>query len=166
MPKRSDRNYFKKAFEGNPFEDLNPEEMYSEIRWGNKPRRIIPIDAPEPLATIGECAQLITSKGTYKWPESAAPYLAVGKDTNILYVIPQPKNKWRIKIPDCDYLDLAYVKQTDYYSDKGGDECYYFHKHEKPFPRLFVHENGVAIIIPVRYRNKKSYAVSREGIIG
>ena len=166
MPKRSDRTFYSDIFESNPFEDFDPEEMYKSLRWGNNPNEIFDIRAPEPLVTIGDLAQLKLSDQNLKWDESEAPFLAVGKDSNCLYIIPKDESGYPIQVPKSGYFEVDSVRQTDYYSDKGGEDAYYFHKHENPFPKLLVHQNGIAVIIPSEHKKKRSYAVGKDGIVG
>lgn len=166
MPKRSEREVYGDIFDQNPFEDFDPEDMYRELRWDNDPQDIFDIDSPEPLATIGDLAQLKLDIGDVQWEIDESPFLAVGRDTNNLYIIPRDIDGNPLDIPTDGYKDIANVEQTDYYSDKGGEECYYFHKHENPYPRLLVHENGVALIMPRKHKNKRSYAVGKYGIVG
>ena len=166
MPKRSEREIYEDIFLNNPFEDFEPEDMYRELRWDNEPEEIFDINSPEPLATIGDLARLKLDTDDLNWSETESPFLAVGRDSNCLYIIPRDNNGNPVDVPTSGYWDIAKVKQTDYYSDKGGEECYFYHKHENPYPRLLVHKNGVAIIVPQKHKNKRSYAVGKYGIVG
>jgi hypothetical protein len=166
MPKRSEREIYGDIFDQNPFEDIDPKDMYRSLRWGNEPSEIFDIDSPEPLATIGDLARLKLSNNDLKWDESEAPFLAVGRDSNALYIIPRDEKGNPLDIPDEGFHEVENVKQTDYYSDKGGEDCYYFHKHENPYPTLLIHKNGVAIIVPRKHNKRRSYAVGKEGIVG
>jgi hypothetical protein len=166
MPRRSDREIYGNIFDQNPFEDFELEDMYRELRWGNDPQEIFDINSPEPLVALGNLARLKTNVSDLKWNEDESPFLAVGRDSNSLYIIPQDSDGNPLDVPDDGYHVVADIKQTDYFSDKGGDDCYYYHNHENPYPKLLVHDNGVAIIVPTTYKNKRSYAVGKEGIVG
>lgn len=166
MPKRSEREIYGDIFNENPFEDFDPEDMYRELRWDNEPQEIYDIDAPEPLATIGDLAQLKLDCDDLQWDESESPFLAVGRDSNCLYIIPRDEQGNPVDVPKSGYVSIANVLQTDYYSDKGGEDVYYYHKHENPYPKLLVHRNGVAVIMPRKHKNRRSYAVGKYGIVG
>jgi hypothetical protein len=166
MPSRSDRETYSKAFDKhNPFEDKNPHQIYSEIQWGNAPKKIFKINAPEPLVALGELAALYTSKGDMEFEEQEY-FISVGAHRNILYFLPIGV---RIqKVPDLDVRKWKrgpLVTETHYYSDKGGEPAYYYHEHEKPFPRLWWSGN-IGILVPSNHKGKRSYAVIKEGIVG
>jgi len=172
VPKRSERELYDHAFDVNPYEGLSLDEMYDSIQWGKNPEHIYPIDAPEPLASLGTLALLKTKSayGTMKYKEKNAPFLAVGQDTNCLYIVPRNKDGSPQDIPEFDpeiWEAIGEVKATHYYSDKGNEEGYYYHDHESPYPVLFVHEStGIGMLVPVDMDGKPSYAVIKEGIIG
>jgi len=165
MPKRSDREVFKGVFNGNPFEGLSPQEIYKIIQWGNNPNKVIEIDAPEAMTALGFLAKLYLTDGTVKLSKNKF-YLALGADSNSLYIF---QKNIRV-IPDLDdnkwSTQGVKVKRTDYYSKKGGEDCYYYHNHEKPYPILFSHPKGVHILQPQKFKGQRSYAVIKEGIVG
>lgn len=171
-PKRSERELFGDAFDRNPFEDFEPLDMYEQLQWDKEPEAVWEIDAPEPLVALGELAALDYGRSHEKWAERDAPFLAVGRDTNVLYVVPKdagggpihrvptfnPRStKWRV---------VGQVRQTDYYSSKGNEPAYYFHEHEAPHPTVWEHTSGVRVLVPANHRGKRSYAVAKEGIVG
>lgn len=158
----------KEYFDGNPYEGIEPEEAYKRLRWGNEPQETFEIEGPEDMATIGTVAKVITDRGTVKYEEHEAPYLAIGLQTNRVYIVPAHGGKPVESIPDGPYEELATIHQIDYYSDKGGEEAYYYHEHEEPFPRLYLDEtSGVGVIEPAEMEDgSRSYAVGDEGIIG
>jgi hypothetical protein len=166
MPIRD--SFPKEYFDGNPYEGETPEEAYKRLRWGNEPNEVFEIDAPEPMATIGTVAKLIAQGGSVSYTEAEAPYLAVGLETNRVYIVPRRPDGGPVDIPSGPYTDLGLIQQIDYYSDKGGEEAYYYHEHEAPFPSLCIHEgSGVALIEPDEMEDgSRSYAVGDEGIIG
>jgi hypothetical protein len=165
MPERD--KFPKEYFEGNPYEDATPEQTYEQVRWGNEPTETFDIEAPEPLVTIGELAQVCTPNGNVQFSEYEAPYLALGTDSNKLYFVPKVGNS-PVDIPDGPYEYIGIVTRLDYYSDKGGEDAYYYHDHEPPYPHLYQNrESGVCILIPSTCKDgSKSYAVGNEGIIG
>jgi len=174
MPKREERDLYSEAFEGNPYEDSTTEEMYESLMWGNAPTALYRINAPEPMATIGDIAKLKlknpTAKRTYNFKEDDAPFLAVGKDSNQLYIVPKIDGE-PIDIPELDLESDEWdyrgeVKETHYYSGKGEEEAYYYHPHQNPLPELYVHESGVAVLVAADNEGEPSYAVIKEGIIG
>lgn len=158
----------KEYFDGNPYEGETPEDAYRRLRWGNEPAETFVIEGPEDMATIGTVAQVITDRGTVKYEEHEAPYLAIGLQTNRVYIVPMHEGKPVGAIPDGPYEELATISQIDYYSDKGGEEAYYFHEHEEPYPTIYLDEaSGVGVIEPAEMEDgSRSYAVGDEGIIG
>lgn len=165
MPERD--NYPKEYFEGNPYEGESPEDAYQRLRWGNEPQETFEIDAPEPLITMGDVAQICTSQGNAQFSEHEAPFLALGTRTNVLYFVPK-RNGMPVNIPSGPYEYVATVTRLDYYSDKGGEHCYYYHDHEPPYPQLFMHKrSGVCMLRPSECKDgSRSYAVGDEGVIG
>lgn len=164
MPKRSDRKVFPGVFGKNPFHGMNPEDIYKEIQWGNSPKEIIDIDAPEALISLGTLARLVFSDGALKFSKNKYN-LAIGSNSNLLYIFPT----WQNYIPELDenWYGSFLVKEIHYYSDKGGEDCYYYHKHEKPYPLLLTYYDKTAhIIAPQKFNGQRSYAVIKEGIVG
>lgn len=172
MPKRSDRDSYGDVFERNPFEDMDPVQMYRELQWDNEPRDVFEIDAPEPLVGLGTIAALEYELGGAEcWDEDSAPFLAVGRDSNMLYAVPRLGGRPPSRVPDFDPEDPAWaclgpVKQTDYYADKGGELGYYYHEHEAPFPTLWQHADGCQLLVPADHEGAPSYAVGKPGIVG
>lgn len=170
MPKRSERDKYSHAFDGNPFEGMNPIDVYKSIKWDNDPKDLFDIDAPEPLVALGEVAKICLLDGTEESiSEDEAPFLALGTNSNSLYIIHKDENGSPIDVPlDFDkYKLIGEVKATHYYSDKGNEEAYYYHDHEEPYPLLYRHpKTGVCILLPQDNNGNPSYAVAREGIIG
>ena len=171
MPKRAERDLYPNAFNGkNPYANYTLEEMYKSIQWDKNPDNLYPIESPEPLASLGTVAKLVLEENEYKYSEKESPFLAVGKDTNLLYIIPKLKGKPLDFIPEFNIDTWSFigdVKSTHYYSYKGEENGYYYHDHESPFPGLFIDTfSGVGIILPADNNGKPSYAVIKEGIIG
>lgn len=172
MPKRSDRRDFSEAFESNPFEAFDPEDMYAQIQWAKEPEALWDIESPEPLVAIGDLAGLDFGQEVETWSEEEAPYLAVGRDSNVLYVVPKDEDGAPAEIipvfnPRSKHWKcIGAVRQTDYYSSKGNEAAYYYHEHEAPFPQLWEHSSGVRILVPATHKGARSYAVSKEGIVG
>lgn len=167
MPERD--KFPREYFEGNPYEGESPEGTYQRVRWGNEPQEIFEIDAPEPLATIGDVALLGLEQGDVKFSEHEAPFLALGTQSNVLYIVPKDSNGEPVDVPcDGDWEYVGTMDQIDYYSDKGGEDAYYYHEHEPPYPSLYVHRaSGVCMLVPSECDDgSKSYAVGDEGIIG
>ena len=176
MPKRSERDLFDNAsFERNPFEGMSAEKVYRKLRWGNTPRQSFSVNAPEELAAMGVLQLLVFDDGErLKWPDpdskrglaNPPPYLAIGVRTNFVYIVPR-KNGRPVNVPKGPYSYVGHLKQTDYTSDKGGEEAYFYHKHEKPYPALYQHKrSGVMILMPAEHKGRRSYAVVPEGIVG
>jgi len=168
MPKRSEREIFgDKVFETNPFENEDPEKIYNELQWGNDPNEILDIEAPEALVNLGYVAEIHFKREVEKFDEKSY-YLAVGADSNFVYFIPC---NIQFNIPNFDSSNGEWdlgpeVKETHYISDKGGEECYYYHKHEKPYPNIWKHVTGICLLIPADLNGQRSYAVIKEGIVG
>lgn len=170
MPKRSERDEYSEAFKGNPFEGKSPTDVYKSLQWGNNPRETFDIEAPEPLVNLGEVAKIKLAGGHIEQiSDKEAPYLALGTESNYLYIIHRDENGEPVDVPlDFEEYDLVgKVMATHYYSDKGGEKAYYYHNHEKPYPLLYRHEyTGVCVLIPQDNNGLPSYAVAIEGIIG
>ncbi len=170
----SDRADYSEVFDGNPFEDFAPIEMFEDLQWGNPVTNEWEFDAPEPMVALGELAglgyegkpaELFDDDGT-------APFLAVGRDSNDLWVIPKAENGGPVDVPefdadDPDWREVGEVSQTDYYSGKGGEDGYYYHNHEGPYPVVWEHVDGCRYIMPaVTNDGMRSYAVGKAGIVG
>jgi hypothetical protein len=155
-------------FAGNPYEGLSPEEIYQKLQWGNDPKAVFEVDAPEPLVTLGDVAMLVSESEQVEFTEDEAPFLALGVESNRLYIVPKDENGEPIDVPEGPYEEVCQLVQTDYYSEKGGDDAYYFHEHEAPYPTLYIHlETGVMLVEPAETgEGVRSYAVSDEGVIG
>lgn len=168
MPRRGERHKFSPAiFTRNPLAGRTPEEAYELLRWGNPAREKFTITAPEPLVALGELAQLIEENGrATQWADDhRAPFLAVGHATNLLYIVPRPRGR-PLDVPHGPYFARARLRQTDYYSDKGGEANYYYHQHERPFPTLYTSPSGVGLIVPASFKGGRSFAVAEGGIVG
>lgn len=173
MPKREERDLYSHAFDSNPYEGSDPSDMYRSLRWGNEPTQEFNIEAGESMASIGDLARLDTEHGSYEFDEEVAPFLAIGQDSNFLYVIPKEimQENPSPEIPEFDpsspeWEDNGEVSETHYYSDKGEEDAYYYHEHQNPLPSLWTHESGVSVLIPADNEGDPSYAVAKEGIIG
>ena len=174
MPKRSERELYGDAFEGNPFEGADPLDMYGELQWDKDPEAVWEVDAPEPIVAIGDLAGFVWDDDDELelYHEDDAPFLAVGRDSNVLYVVPKDNDGAPLEtIPEFNPRSSAWrrvgrVKQTDYYSNKGNEAAYYYHEHENPHPVVWEHESGVRVLVPSRHKGKRSYAVAKEGIVG
>lgn len=164
MPERD--HYPREYFEGNPYEGETPEATYKRLRWGNDPQETFTISAPEPLATLGDVAQICARQGSMKFSEAQAPFLALGTYTNFLYFVPK-QNGRPVNVPRGPYHYVDVIIRLDYYSDKGGEPCYYYHEHEAPFPLLYSSPRGVCLLVPATCSDgSRSYAVGDEGVIG
>src|SRR5712671_3339269 len=87
MPKRSDREEFGgEVFETNPFEGEQPEKIYNKIQWGNSPENVIDVEAPEPLVNLGYLIEL--HHKIIEEFEDGTYLLAIGANSNLLYIIP------------------------------------------------------------------------------
>ena len=165
---------FGDAFERNPFADVDPLEMYGDIQWDKEPEAVWEVEAPEPLVAIGELAGLDWGEDDLElWHEDEAPFLAVGRDSNALWIVPKDDDGAPLeRIPRFDPQSRAWrrlgpVSQTDYYSDKGNEAGYYYHNHERPYPIVWEHtRTGVRVLVPSNNKGKRSYAVAKEGIVG
>jgi len=166
MPGRDD--FDSEIFEGNPFEGLNSKEVYRKLRWGNEPDEIFTVNAPESMATLGTVARIDSGETTFEFDESEAPFLAVGTKSNMLYIVPRDeRGNPQSPIPSGPYEEIGEITRLDYYSNKGDEECYFFHEHESPFPILVENpETGIQMVIPVDNDGSRSYAVDEEGVIG
>jgi hypothetical protein len=168
MPKRSERQEYASSFDGNPYNNVSPKAMYKRLRWGNKVVDTFNIDAPEPMVVLGELAKLRRGKTTFwSFEENNGPFLAVGRDSNLLYIISRHEDGSPCNVPSNGYKPLCVITGIDYYSDKGGEDIYYFHNHEKPYPTLMQHSKGCWYLKPSYLSDGgRSYVVDDAGIIG
>lgn len=172
MPKRSERDSYGDVFEGNPYEGVEPLDMYAELQWDKDPEAVWEIDAPEPLVALGELAGFDFGEDIETWSEEDAPFLAVGRDSNRLYVLPKDEDGAPVaRVPRFNphsprWRCLGPVSQTDYYSDKGNEPAYYYHEHEDPHPTVWEHDSGCRVVVPARHKGRRSYAVGKAGIVG
>jgi hypothetical protein len=171
MPKRSEREeYFDKFNENNPYKNKTAHYLYKSLRWGNAAKDAFEIDGPEDMATLGDLAQIKFEDSwlNQKYHESDAPFLAVGKHSNYLYIVEKDETFAPINIPSSGYKFVGLAKRIDYYSDKGNEKAYYYHNHEKPYPEVFIHKTkNIMIIKPSILENgMPSFIVREEGIIG
>jgi hypothetical protein len=165
-----EREKYAHLFERNPFEAADPAKVFSLLHWGNKHKEVFEIDAPEPLVMLGIPKVLYGVTAQYRFTDGEA-FLAVGRDSNELYIIPRKNDLPLRRIPPFSTRTAQYtdkVRQTDYLSTKGGNrEDYYFHKHERPYPGLWLnHAAGVGYLRAAKHKGKPSYAVGKEGIVG
>jgi len=156
-----------KYFDSNPFEGETPQRAYKRLQWGNKPKNTFRIEAPEPMAVLGELAKLVFENRRQQTFEKGELFVAVGTRTNMVYLVPM-ENGRPLDFPVGFYSKverIVKVKRIDYYSEKGGEDGYYYHDHEKPYPMLW--SDGEHFVLePAPHRGGRSYAVNDEGIIG
>lgn len=158
----------KKYFDGNPYEGETPEEMYRRLRWGNEPTETFDLEMPESMVSLGEVAMVVLDGKSTKFLEHEAPYMAIGAASNQIYIVPKDDNGQPVDVPVGPYVEIGTIRQIDYYSDKGGTDAYYYHEHEEPFPKVYMHmESGVCVVEPAEMEDgSRSYAVGDEGVIG
>lgn len=173
MPKRSEREEFANRFEeGNPYTKKSPQQLYKSLRWGNESTEEFIFDGPEEMASLGILAKIyfVENKTKIKFSERNGPFLAVGKDSNYLYVVTRNVDGSPTNVHNDfdDYKLFAHVKRTDYYSDKNNEPAYYYHKHEKPYPLAYISpDSNTIVLIPDQLKSgHPSYIVREEGIIG
>lgn len=158
-----------KYFDGNPFEGLNPHEVYKKLQWGNKPKNTWMIEAPEPMCVLGRLAKLRMAQTNREQKfRDYSYYVTTGVYSNHVYFVPIVRGHKPASFAK-DFLQraapIAKISRTDYFSEKGGDEGYYYHDHEPPYPTLLEY-GGHYILAPAQHRGARSYAVGSEGIIG
>ena len=165
MPVRD--KFPREYFETNPLDGETPEGAYKRLQWGNSPRNKYRIEAPEPMAVLGELAKIVFLLGKKAEFDEGVYYVSVGIKSNMVYFVPMERGK-PVDFPN-NFLNrielFQQVKQVDYYSEKGGEAGYYYHECEKPYPVLA----GVGrhyVLVPAKHRGGRSYAVNDEGIIG
>lgn len=154
-------------FAKNPLAGESPHGAYKKLQWGNNPRNTFRIEAPEPMAVLGELAKLVFTAGNTQKFREGEFFVSVGTKSNGVYLVPMsrgrpkdfPVNFFEITEP------VGNLKRIDYYSSKGGEDAYYYHDHEPPYP-LLIKAGRHGFIMPARHRGGRSYAVNTEGIIG
>jgi hypothetical protein len=142
--------------------------MYKRLRWGNHPNSVFDIEAPEPMVALGEVAKIRGLKRVLaEYAENEGPYLVVGRDSNLLYIVPRYNDGTPMEVPAEGYRPITKLRGVDYFSDKGGEVVYYYHDHEKPYPLLMQHPSGVCFLEPaIMGDGGRSYVVDDAGIIG
>jgi len=165
-----ERERYAHLFDRNPFEGKNPEKVFSLLNWGNAHQNVISIEAPEPLVMLGMTALLKMKDRILHFGKGEA-FMAVGTQSNEIYIIPRVRNepipvvhafsRQRVKL-------VGQIKETHYLSTKGGNvEHYYYHKHQSPYPSLWIHlGTGVGYLRAAPNGGQPSYAVGAEGIVG
>lgn len=173
MPKRSEREEYSGKFEeGNPYADKTAQHLYKKLRWGNSPLEEFSINGPEDMASMGTVAKIFNANNKTKltFTEDNGPFIAVGISSNYLYIVTRNQDGSPVDISEDfdNYRFVGEIKQIDYYSSKNNENAYYYHKHEKPYPKMYTSpELDVMILIPARLDNgHPSYIVREEGIIG
>lgn len=156
-------------FQGNPLRGETAEGAYKRLQWGNNPRNAWEIEAPEPMAVLGQLAKFVPMGGKAQKFREGEYFLSVGVRSNKVYFVPiGARSGGPIDFPK-QFLQrvepYAVITRVDYYSSKGGEEGYYYHDHEKPYPSLYKCGRHF-VIVPARHRGGRSYAVNDEGIIG
>lgn len=126
------------------------------------------MEAPEPMAVLGELAKLFFVGGKKQSFLGGELYLAVGTKSNKVYLVPMDGSGAPIDFArdfkrKCEAI--VRVKRIDYYSQKGGESAYYYHDHEAPYPML-CGDGEHFVLEPAKHRGGRSYAVNDEGIIG
>jgi len=135
-------------------EGLSATEQYKALRWGRDAKRSLAVNSTSPraqaLVELGKLQALYLvdvdgeDVGTLV-PHKPFPALAVGTADNRLYIVGgstdamATKREWGQ--PGRHNL---WVRRTDYEArkGKGADVVYWYHDHEKPFPRYTVTKDG------------------------
>ncbi len=163
------RDKFPKGyFDANPMRGETPHAVYKRIQWGNAPQAEWSIEAPEPMAVLGRLACLHFVGGKKQTFNDGEFFLALGVKSNHVYFVPIGDDEGPEDFPEDfakECIQIVQVRRTDYYSEKGNEEGYYYHDHEKPYPMLCGVDNHFTLL-PARHRGGRSYAVNDEGIIG
>jgi hypothetical protein len=155
-------------FANNPLEGETPHGAYKRLQWGNRAKHAWDIESPEPMAVLGRLAKIVFVHGNRQSFDDWRYYVAVGTSSNMVYLVPMDNRRRPEPFP-IDFLRgaeaILRVRQIDYYSEKGGEDGYYYHEHESPYPMLYGND-GHCLLEPARHRGGRSYAVNDEGIIG
>jgi hypothetical protein len=146
----------------------DPTDQYRELRWGNEPKWDLDVEVPgmsrrQTLVELGRLRVLVLRgpRGTVeaKLPRPY-PHLGVGTEDHRIYVCGGSSDRLaRARAwgpPGTRYT----VLRVDYDADKGGEDVYWYHAHESPFPTLLVLPSGHA-----QYRGG-GYHVEAAGIVG
>lgn len=154
-------------FDTNPLAGETPHGAFKRLQWGKEPSNTFKIEAPEPMAVLGRLAKLFYLGGKNQTFPDWDFFVSVGTRTNWVYLVPM-ENRKPLDFPKgfakgC--IEITLLKRIDYYSEKGGEDGYYYHDHEKPYPMLWGNDDHF-VIQPANNRGRRSYAVNDEGIIG
>lgn len=155
-------------FTTNPLAGESPHGAYKRLQWGNNPRQTFRVEAPEPMAVLGQLAKLFFVGGGKESYGEGEMFVAVGTRSNLVYLVPMTRDGKPVDFPKRFMSKLEAIsplRRIDYYSEKGGEAGYYYHDHEKPFPMVYGCDDHF-VIVPAKHRGGRSYAVNDEGIIG
>jgi hypothetical protein len=158
---------YAERFEGNPLEHLEPLEAYEAVRWGNPATELFELEGPEPdVIGLGRLALLELERAVYQWTDQDAPYLGIGLQSNRLYAFPVGPDGGPRSL-EGPFENVGEVWETHYTGPKGGEDAYWYHEHEAPYPELYENPHtGAMVIEPAEYDGGPSYVVGPEGIIG
>lgn len=133
---------------------MTASEQYKALRWGLDPRKRHTVETTSPraqaLVELGklQALYLVDVDGEDVGalvPEKPWPSLAVGVADNRLYIVGGSTDSMakRRQWGQVGRHNL-WIKRTDYEAKKGkGSEVvYWYHDHEKPFPRYVVTKDG------------------------
>jgi hypothetical protein len=152
-----------------PLAGQTPEEQYRAIRWGRRPREHLVLDVPalrraQDLVCLGRLRALYLALDDDHDEVLTAlrpyPYLCVGAADNRLYVGGGATGAMARRRLWGQPGSRRTIRQVDYDSVKGRTRAYFYHDHERPFPRLEVLPSGYPA-----YRGG-GYKVGADGIIG
>lgn len=163
----------RKGEASSPLRGLSAKEQYEALRWGIKARKASTVESTSPIAQplveLGRLRALflVDDEGEDVGalvPKRPYPHLAVGAKDNRLYIVGGSTDDMAAAgdwgQPGRHNL---FVRRTDYTARKGTDTrdvVYWYHDHERPFPRYTVREDGRP------HLQGGGYKVASEGIVG
>lgn len=135
-------------------EGLSATEQYKALRWGRDAKRLLSVNSTSPraqaLVELGKLQALYLvdvngdDVGTLV-PHKPFPALAVGTVDNRLYIVGGSTDTMAKK---GEWGQVGrhhlWIRRTDYEArkGKGAEPVYWYHDHERPFPRYTVVKGG------------------------
>lgn len=154
-----------------PLEGLDAIDQYTETHWGREPRYTVELSTPalkraQPLVAMGKLRALwLEVDRDYSEvikPPKPYPTLAFGERDNKLYVLGGSTAAMARRKAWGPVGSRRTILRVDYDAKKGSRRgmIYFYHDHERPYPKLRILPSGYPAYSGGRYK------VAREGISG
>ncbi len=149
---------------------LSAEDQYTAVHWGDAPRRHSTVECPalrkkQALVMLGKLRAVFwtdpeTGEEGVITPRRPYPFLTFGQKDNRIYVCGGSTAEMARKKLWGPVGSRRWITRTDYDAKKGGEDVYWYHDHEPPYPELEVLRGGFPA-----YRGGQ-YWIEEAGIVG